>query len=356
MKRIITAVVVALAALAAGIASAGGPLTKSQIQPQMLDSRAYLDSYSFWVLGDDGSLLFASVLLSNLAGTPTRPGYSLAYYGADGQRFDVEGEVDAEALTISGPPLNVGFEPGGRLQATGTGYSLNLLGKDRQGVTVKAEMNFSGASPSHTWAEPMAVGDGRFWLGQLFPSGIAKGQLKVGSGENARVIPIEGQAYGDHSWQDAWAHHIARRWVNVRFFSDGPDLALTTWKTPEGLTFARGALVEGGELVSSIMGARVEVQEGGQDAASGYPLPSGLSIDAGSAGLLNVTFGAPVDRRDLLGGVTPVVKTLLQWFVAKPYSYRFKKAARLHLPGANGSEPRYIEGVVVAEIIYVNAP
>lgn len=349
------ALLLAAAVTAAAIHGAlGAPLTPAAIQPPMKDARAYLDSYSFWVLGDDGSAMMATVLLSNLAGTPTRPGFSVMWYGADGEILVSEAELGGETLKVGGPPLDLSFGAN-RLVAEGAGYRLHLEGPVSGGGQLEADLRLSPGAPGHTWQpEGLKVDDGVFWLGQLFPTGLATGSLKLTGAGEARILPIAGQVYGDHSWQDVWAHRIARRWVNLRFFSAGPDLALTTWTSPEGVDFARGTLAEGGQLVATVESARVELAGGPVDEASGYRLPASLTVDAGAGGKLTLELEPPMDRRDLLSGVTPVLKHLVQWFVARPYSYRFRQEGTLILPGEAG--PRAVGGTLVAEVIYVNTP
>lgn len=339
----------ALGILTAGPTPAAAPatLTPAQLQPQPSDSRAYLGSYSFWVATDDGGTLFASVLLSNLAGTPTRPAVSIAWYPPGGAPVIAEAEAPAESLRVAGPPLKLQLD-GGSLHQDGAAWVLGLRAPDGAGRPVALDLRLTPGAPTVAFpGMPLAVDSGRFWLGHLFSTGAAQGTLTVAG----KATALRGQAYGDSSWQDAWAHKIARRWVNLRFFSDGPDLALTTFTRPDGGEVARGVLAEGGAAVAVVEKAAVTLGEGGADEASGYPLPTHLRVDAGAGGRLDLDLGAPIDRRDLLGSVSPVLKQLISWLVARPFAYRFRHGATLSLP-----DGRAVPGIVVAEVIYVNPP
>ena len=329
-------------------------LVSSDLQPPLLPPREYLDAYTFAAVMDDGAALSVNLAITNLAGTPPRPAFSIHYLPpGGGAKFLTEVELPAEQLKVGGPPLalRVGAY---EFRQQADRWRLRLGGAATRGGhgvgPLELDLTLTPTVPGYRRGNGrVPVREGTFFMAVLFADAQLEGTLTVAG----KVQALRGRAYGDHSWQDVWAHHIASQWINFRLFSPTCTLALTSWRSPEGVQNAHVLLAQEGKLTTHTAAVEITPTGAKLDAVSGYSVPTRLGVQLGTWGQMELKLGSAVDRQDLLANLPPGVKQFIQWVIAKPYVYRFRTRSelQLHLPG---KAPSTCQGEVLADIVFVN--
>lgn len=332
------------------------PLPSSALTPRLLDNREALECYSIWVQASDGGTLLASLIVSNLA-RPRQPAVHISYYPPVGPPTEAFQELEPAALSM-GPGRVVMGRNMVALEADGR-YHIRLASLiPSTGEQLTADLHLRPILPG------FKRGDGMVWFGEgqkhfellpLVPQGDVRGQLTLGE----RVQALQGSAYLDHTSQNLWAHKIAQRWSNYRFFSPELFAAVTSFVAPPQLgsmQVTHAVVGRGGEPLFATDQQDLKLEGLTVDPTSGYALPRQVrSTLAGEGYRLELSFDTQrwLDRQDLLGDVNPVIKAMVRALIARPFAYRFRAPAQAILT-RKGSAPVTYTGQVVAELIFVN--
>lgn len=338
----------------------GRPLPASALSPRLLENREALECYSLWAQLDDGSTLLASLLISNL-GRARQPAVHISLYPAQGKPVEAFQELEPEVLGFSPGRVVAGrnmlvVEPDGRyhlrLAAPVAGSATGQGGELTVDVRLKPILHGFKRGDGKVW---FGEGQKHFELLPLIPQASLRGHYTL----DGKVVNVTGNAYLDHTAQNLWAHKIAQRWSNYRFFSPELFAAVTSFLAPPefgSLQVTHALVARGGEALFATDQQDLRLEDLHADGVSGYRVPRRIhSTLAGETWKLELSFDTDpwLDRQDLLGDVNPVIKAMVRILIARPFAYRFRVPATAKLT-RRGAAPTTITGLVVSELIFVN--
>jgi len=330
-------------------------LPATAFQPRLLPEREAIESYSLWIQLEDGASLLVSLLISNM-GRPRQPAVAVSLYPASGPRLEANLELPPDALSHSATRVQAGRNS--LEQLTDGRYRLRLAVPLKGGGDLSADLTLAPTVP------PYRRGEGRVELGSsrrffelmvLFPRARVEGQYTYGG----TVRPARGMAYGDHTAQNVWPHHIANRWFNFRFFSDELVVACTSFVTPPRFgtrPVAHVVVADASRLLFATDQPDLQLRRTARDPESSYLIPQEVHTVLTGDGMrieLNVPTPRPLERLYLLQDLNPLLRAFLRTFIARPYTYRYRVPAVARVTQRDGSSSR-VNGTFLAELIFVN--
>lgn len=357
----------ALAAFSAFPGAESGDISRTLppdlFQPRLLKEREAVESYGFWIQGEDGSTLFINLLLSNL-GRQHQPGIQLTWYGPPqaGKGVErLEGHQEFASSLLRVQPHRISFGPNKLEQHPDGSYSLQFALPCSQGGELAGSLRLRRGLPMYR------RGDGKIHLDQhrrhfelvvLQARGPVEGMLQL----RGKGGPFRGLGYLDRTAQNLWSHYLARRWFNYRFFSQDLCIACTSLTTPArygSMPLSHLLVSRGDEPLFATDQHALELLKPQPDPASAYLLPTAMSSTAAGDGLrvdLKLEELRPLDCLDLLEDLNPLLRTLVRAFIARPYTWRYRCPAQVHLqPRGSSATPSVHQGTLVAELIHVNS-
>lgn len=332
------------------------PPPANAFTPRMLPEREAIESYGFWVQTSDNNTLLISFLISNL-GKARQPAVHVSIYPPDGRAIEAFEEHEPESLVTG--PSKVLFKRNHLEKMEDGRYRLRFAAPRTKGTEeVTGELYFTPRMQTYQRGDGKVYFDDankRFEMLLLMPYGTVKGHVSVG----AQVIQIEGVGYIDHTSQNLWAHHVATRWFNYRFFSPEIFVACTSFVTPPkygAMSISHVLVARNGEPLFASDQQVLQMKDATEDSVSGYKIPRSIySTLAGDGHRLEISVPDVkfIERMDLLAEVNLFLRTFVRAFIARPYTYRYRQPATAWVTRRGGTLTQH-RGTFIGELIYVN--
>lgn len=327
--------------------------------PRLLPEREAVEGYGFWVQLDDGSTLLLSLLISNL-GKPQQPAIHLSLYPPSGTPIEAFEEHAAGSLKYGDAHLvfqrnHLEKLSDGKIRLR---FAVPLAGKTAEKREITGDLTFTPIMQPYRRGDGKVYFEGdqkRFELVLLMPYGKVEGHYTLGD----KVVPTKGFGYIDHTSQNIWAHHIATRWFNYRFFSPELFIACTSFTTPPNygsMSISHVLVGRHGEPLFASDQHALQLSQLSEDPVSGYSVPGAIRTTVAGDGHrleINLPQTPYLDRMDMLEDVNVLLRTFVRAFVARPYTYRYRLPATAFLTRRGGTMTQH-QGMLIAELIHVN--
>lgn len=332
------------------------PPPANAFTPRLLPEREAIESYGFWIQTSDNATVLISLLISNL-GKARQPAVHISVYPSSGPMIEAFEEYEPESLVTG--PHKILFKRNHFERLEDGHYRLRFAAPRTGGSgEVTGELNFAPRIQTYQRGDGKVYFDDanrRFEMLLLMPYGSTQGHITV----DGTVRAIEGIGYIDHTSQNLWAHHVATRWFNYRFFSPELFVACTSFVTPPrygSMSISHVLVARNGEPLFASDQQVLQMKDQKEDPVSGYKIPQSIySTMAGDGHRLEISVPDThfIERMDLLGEVNLLLRTFVRAFIARPYTYRYRQPATAWLTRRGGTMTQH-RGIFVGELIHVN--
>ena len=315
--------------------------------PAFEKNNDYAEVWFMMVHADDGAVLFASLMITNL-GLKTFDGIiDVQFYAADGSKYYLHKELRRDEVKASTTKMDVTIEEA-RVWSDEAGYHLRLRYKE-----MSIDLDIVNKMPS------VLFGNGKVsffqdksaeWaLGINVPYGKASGKLDAGG----RLYSLRGNAYHDHGYATIKTPDFVREWRTLRIYKGDIGLALHH----QFLTkrFGNGDHRFG---VFSVDGKTnmplydIELRPTAvRKHKTGYKIPTAYTFSAKAKGYTitgQLEEARFLDDVDVLGQVSWAARMLIKAFYAAPYMFRSVFDYELDIVGPDNRKTK-IKGRSVVE-------
>ncbi|KNC54219.1 Svf1 family protein [Thecamonas trahens ATCC 50062] len=375
----------------------GEPLTT-----HLLDDADYLETGTFIIFNNDGSVIFIQSIVSSVGMYTHQPGVNLKIcpgpalakargsesplqWSAKFARKDIRLDDSRRSMAIGKHVFK--YVPAADDGSTRAEYKVALPASGGNAIG-DLRATFTADSPS------FMISDGKVVFGvepeadldspdatsapycrNVFPMARAQvsGELVLADGS---TLVLSGRGFVSRLLQNVKAHKIANTWSLAKFDSDHASLAYVSFLTPpsygsQWISF--GALIVDSELVAVTTDNSCATSNEVKD-DTGYVVPHGTALNLSGKALAGQSLAVPgsdvfasmvwehsswIDKFDILSAIPWILRMIVKTFIAAPWSYRFYDPATLmvSVTGADeASATREFEGMVLREFIFLNPP
>ena len=318
--------------------NAGLAKTDEGYSPQ--SGKGYLETWAFWALGDDGSILIVQYLVSNTGLQNRFPGYNVTFVPPNEKPFSIFNEFDADTLVADKNSFNVKFP---NAQAGGDFPTYRAKLNDPR---IKYDLTFKATSPGAKMG-----GDSKIRFGKnhddffvrviLAPKAKVTGTLEY----NGKTYNISGKGYVDHMIQNTFATSFSKRWYSFKFFSEKLTVLHTGFipnKDYSDPYIGQSAIIKEGKIVHMSFGATITPSGAVKDSISSYTIPNNVTFGINEPGCkleFNAKTGDFFERVNILSRVNKITAKLIGTFFSKPFIFRSLDKTTVKADFGNGEEP-----------------
>jgi hypothetical protein len=310
-------------------------------------NKDYAEVWFMMVDADDGAVLFASLMITNL-GLKTFGGIiDMQFYPADGSKHYLHKELNRDRVKASTTKMDVTIEKA-RVWRDQAGYHLRLRYEE-----MDIDLDIVNKMPS------VLFGNGKVsffedksaeWgLGIDVPYGKASGNLEAGG----KLYSLKGNAYQDHGYATIKTPDFVREWRTLRIYKGDIGLALhhqLLTKRFGGRDHRFGVFSADGKTNMPLYGIELE-PTAVRKHRTGYEIPTAYALFAKAEGYTitgQLEEARFLDDVDVLGQVSWPVRMLIKAFYADPYIFRSVFDYDLDIIGPDNRKTT-IEGQSVVE-------
>jgi hypothetical protein len=342
----------------------------TDVNKEILRWRAYsytnVETQTFYIMADNGTLVFVQVIYSNIVGIHTTAQFNVKI-------FDRSGKGDNK--WFSDPLSNYMFDE--NMLSFGADNLSLTLNEEGNSYTIKSTVN-GGAlvDLKFTQTAPgFVVGkDGTSYFGTdaknpwgsmrhaFWPRCSVEGSIAT----KDQTYDLGGRGVFIMALQGMKPHHAAARWNFINFQTPTYSAVMMEYTTPPsyGSTIVNvGGIVKDGEVIYAGTTNKVAHTETGQDEGSDWPAPksikwewSGKTTDGKEVTAeVNGPLGPRLDRIDVMAEVPGFIKSIAGSVAGtRPYIFQYSPQDKLTLKMKLGDEEITEEGTMFSESTFIS--
>jgi hypothetical protein len=297
----------------------------SEVNKDILRWRAYsytnVETQTFYIMADNGTVVFVQVIYSNIVGIHTTAQFNVKI-------FDLSGKGDNK--WFSDPLSNFMFDE--NMLSFGADNLSLTLNEEGDSYTIKSTVN-SGAQVDIKFsriAPGFVVGkDGTSYFGTdpknpwgsmrhaFWPRCAVEGSITT----KDQTYDLGGRGVFIMALQGMKPHHAAARWNFINFQTPTYSAIMMEYTTPPSYgstTVNVGGIVKDGEVIYAGTTNSVAHTETGQDEGSDWPAPKSIkwewsgktTDDKALTAEVNGALGSRLDRIDVMAEVPGFIKSI----------------------------------------------
>ncbi|KAJ5327277.1 hypothetical protein MYU51_017781 [Penicillium brevicompactum] len=342
----------------------------SKVDKEILRWRAHsytnVETQTFYVMADNGTVVFVQVIYSNIVGIHTTAQFNVKI-------FDLSGKGDNK--WYSDPLSNFMFDE--HMLSFGADNLSLTLNEEGNSYTIKSTVNdgsivdlkftqtapgfvvgkdgtsYFGTDPKNPWGSMRHA----FWPRCSVEGNIAtKDQTYDLGGRGVFIMALQGMK----------PHHAAARWNFINFQTPTYSAIMMEYTTPPSYGSTKvnvGGIVKDGEIVYAGTTNTVEHLETAQDEGSDWPAPKSIKWDwAGQTtdgkaltAEVNGPLGPRLDRIDVMAEVPGFIKSIAGSVAGtRPYIFQYSPQDKLSLKLNIGGEDVTEEGTMFSESTFIS--
>lgn len=342
----------------------------SEVNKEILRWRAYsytnVETQTFYIMADNGTVVFVQVIYSNIVGIHTTAQFNVKI-------FDLSGKGDNK--WFSDPLSNFMFDENMlSFGADNLSLTLNEVGDS---YTIKSTVN-SGAQVDIKFsrtAPGFVVGkDGTSYFGTdpknpwgsmrhaFWPCCAVEGTIAT----KDQTYDLGGRGVFIMALQGMKPHHAAARWNFINFQTPTYSAVMMEYTTPPSYgstTVNVGGIVKDGEIIYAGTTNSVAHTETGQDEGSDWPAPKSIkwewsgktTDDKALTAEVNGALGSRLDRIDVMAEVPGFIKSIAGSVAGtRPYIFQYSPQEKLSLKLKLGDEEITEEGTMFSESTFIS--
>ncbi|EKV10501.1 Survival factor 1 [Penicillium digitatum] len=342
----------------------------SEVNKDILRWRAFsytnVETQTFYIMADNGTLVFVQVIYSNIVGIHTTAQFNVKV-------FDVSGKGDNK--WFSDPLSNFMFDE--NMLSFGADNLSLTLNEESTSYTIKSTVN-SGALVDIKFSQTapgFVIGkDGTSYFGTdpknpwgsmrhaFWPRCAVEGSITT----KDKTYDLGGRGLFIMALQGMKPHHAAARWNYINFQTPTYSAVMMEYTTPPSYgstTVNVGAIVKDGEIIYAGTTNTVAHTESGQDEGSDWPAPksikwewSGKTTDGKElTAEVNGALGSRLDRIDVMAEVPGFIKSIAGSVAGtRPYIFQYSPQEKLSLKLKLGDEEITEEGTMFSEATFIS--
>ncbi|RHZ64707.1 survival factor 1 family protein [Aspergillus thermomutatus] len=332
--------------------------------------RAYqytnVETHTFYVMADNGTLVMVQVIYSNIAGIHTTAQFN-------SKIFDLKGE--RPHIWHSDPLYNYMFDES--MLSFGADNLALTLNEEGNAYTIKSAVNedslvnltftraapgfvigkdgtsYFGTDPANPWGSMMHA----FW-----PRCRVEGTITT----KEKTYDLTGRGMFIHAIQGMKPHHAAARWNFVNFQTPSYSAVMMEYTTPPsyGSTVVNvGGIVKDDEIIYAGATNSAAHTASAHDSDSDWPAPTSIKVvwegkskdEKDVRAELEGPLGNRLDRIDVMAEVPGFVKTIAGSVAGtRPYIFQYSPQEKLSLKLKVGDEEITEEGFMFSEATFIS--
>jgi hypothetical protein len=342
----------------------------SEANKDILRWRAYsytnVETQTFYIMADNGTVVFVQVIYSNIVGIHTTAQFNVKI-------FDLSGKGDNK--WFSDPLSNFMFDE--NMLSFGADNLSLTLNEEGDSYTIKSTVNsgaqvdikfsriapgfvvgkdgtsYFGTDPKNPWGSMRHA----FWPRCAVEGSIAtKDQTYDLGGRGVFIMALQGMK----------PHHAAARWNFINFQTPTYSAVMMEYTTPPSYgstTVNVGGIVKDGEVIYAGTTNSVAHTETGQDEGSDWPAPKSIkwewsgktTDDKALTAEVNGALGSRLDRIDVMAEVPGFIKSIAGSVAGtRPYIFQYSPQEKLSLKLKLGDEEITEEGTMFSESTFIS--
>ncbi|OJJ50930.1 hypothetical protein ASPZODRAFT_148330 [Penicilliopsis zonata CBS 506.65] len=325
-----------------------------------------VETQTFYIMADDGTLAWVQVIYSNVAGIHTTAQFNTKIYTLSG---------DEPHKWYSDPLYNLMFDE--KMVSFGADNFSVTLNDEGTAYTIKSAVNegslveltftrvtpgfvigkdgtsYFGTDPANPWGSMRHA----FW-----PRCAVTGTITT----KEKAYDLGGRGLFIHGLQGMKPHHAAARWNFVDFQSPTYSAIMMEFTTPPSYGSTKvnvGAIVKDGEVIYAGTTNSATHTEASQDSESDWPEPksikwewSGTTKDLADVNaVVEGVLGPRLDRIDVMAEVPGFIKTIAGSVAGtRPYIFQYSPQEKLKLKLKIGDTEVEEEGSLFCEATFIS--
>ncbi|KGO77650.1 Histone H4 [Penicillium italicum] len=342
----------------------------TEVNKDILRWRAYsytnVETQTFYIMADNGTLVFVQVIYSNIVGIHTTAQFNVKV-------FDVSGKGDNK--WFSDPLSNFMFDE--NMLSFGADNLSLTLNEEANSYTIKSTVN-SGALVDIKFSQTapgIVIGkDGTSYFGTdpnnpwgsmrhaFWPRCAVEGSITT----KDKTYDLTGRGLFVMALQGMKPHHAAARWNFINFQTPTYSAVMMEYTTPPSYgstTVNVGGILKDGKVIYAGTTNTVAHTETGQDEGSDWPAPksikwewTGKTTDGKElTAEVNGALGSRLDRIDVMAEVPGFIKSIAGSVAGtRPYIFQYSPQEKLSLKLKLGDEEITEEGTMFSESTFIS--
>ncbi|KGO35873.1 Histone H4 [Penicillium expansum] len=342
----------------------------SDVNKEILRWRAYsytnVETQTFYIMADNGTLVFVQVIYSNIVGIHTTAQFNVKV-------FDVSGKGDNK--WYSDPLSNFMFDE--NMLSFGADNLSLTLNEEANSYTIKSTVN-SGALVDIKFSQTapgFVVGkDGTSYFGTdpknpwgsmrhaFWPRCAVEGSITT----KDKTYDLAGRGLFIMALQGMKPHHAAARWNFINFQTPTYSAVMMEYTTPPSYGSTKvnvGGIVKDGKVIYAGTANTAAHTETSQDEGSDWPAPksikwewTGKTTDGKElTAEVNGALGSRLDRIDVMAEVPGFIKSIAGSVAGtRPYIFQYSPQEKLSLKLKLGDEEITEEGTMFSESTFIS--
>ncbi|OQD63919.1 hypothetical protein PENPOL_c008G00797 [Penicillium polonicum] len=342
----------------------------SEVNKEILRWRAYsytnVETQTFYIMADNGTLVFVQVIYSNIVGIHTTAQFNVKV-------FDVSGKGDNK--WFSDPLSNFMFDES--MLSFGADNLSLTLNEEGNSYTIKSTVN-SGALVDIKFSQTapgFVVGkDGTSYFGTdpknpwgsmrhaFWPRCAVEGSITT----KDQTYDLGGRGVFIMALQGMKPHHAAARWNFINFQTPTYSAVMMEYTTPPSYgstTVNVGGIVKDGKVIYAGTTNKVTHTETGQDEGSDWPAPKSIkwewsgktTDDQELTAEVDGALGSRLDRIDVMAEVPGFIKSIAGSVAGtRPYIFQYSPQEKLSFKLKLGDEEITEEGTMFSESTFIS--
>ncbi|KAH8889727.1 oxidative stress survival, Svf1-like protein [Thozetella sp. PMI_491] len=324
-----------------------------------------VESQTFYFFGENGFVLFAQVIFSNVAGVRKTCQFNAKLFYRDSSKPHLWSTNPLNNNSFSDDMTafyddHVALE----LSEDGTYYTIKSDCDDDAIVNLKITRTAPGFHIGETgntlfgddFANPWGKMRHAFW-----PRCVTEGTLLTKEGP----VDLKGRGFYVYALQGMKPHHAAAKWNFCNFQGPKHSAILMEYTTPESYGFTKvnvGGIAVDGEIIMANALSTAEHVKTSLDEENGWEIPTDIKFTwTGAAkdgkevtASIEGSFGGLLDKIDVMEELPGFVKKILGNVAGtRPYIYQFLPNKKLSLKLKVGDEEITEEGELFSEATFI---
>ncbi|KAJ5952208.1 uncharacterized protein N7479_010621 [Penicillium vulpinum] len=342
----------------------------TNVNKEILRWRAYsytnVETQTFYIMADNGTLVFVQVIYSNIVGIHTTAQFNVKIFDRSGKGDNKwysdplsNYMFDENMLSFGADNLSLTLNEEGNsytIKSTVNGGALVDLKFSQAApgfVVGKDGTSYFGTDPKNPWGSMRHA----FWPRcAVEGSIITKDQTYDLSGRGVFIMALQGMK----------PHHAAARWNFINFQTPTYSAIMMEYTTPPSYgstTVNVGGIVKDGEVIYAGTSNGVVHTESGQDEGSDWPAPksikwnwSGKTTDGKElTAEVDGPLGPRLDRIDVMAEVPGFIKSIAGSVAGtRPYIFQYSPQDKLSLKMKIGDQEITEEGTMFSESTFIS--
>ncbi|OQE27830.1 hypothetical protein PENSTE_c004G03103 [Penicillium steckii] len=325
-----------------------------------------VETQTFYIMADDGSLVMVQLIYSNIAGIHTTAHFNTKIFNLQGDgphvwHSDPLSNIifDEQMLSFAADNLTI------TLNEEGDSYSIKSTVNPNCAVDLKFTRKAPGFAVGKNGTSTFGTDPKNPW-GSMSHAFWARCAVEGSITTKEKTYDLAGRGVFIPALQGMKPHHAASRWNFINFQSPTFSAIMMEYTTPPSYGSTKvnvGGILKDGEIVYGGAGNSITHTSSEQDPESEWPEPTsikwewiGKSADGQDIhAQVDGPLGKRLDRVDVMGEVPGFIKTIAGSVAgARPYIFQYSPKEKLSLKLKIGETEVVEEGVMFSESTFIS--